>query len=280
MTRDVNTLFLRAVGGMGNRLLPLLASLDGIKGSGHAFALNWPTSYRGTSSHALKESNFPLCVSELYNVNFPMLTEGEWRAVNHEGLPAYGLRHTQLGVAQMQASARPVPFADYKDSSLVVEAHGWLNVDGNGWQLVQRMAELYDEHLKLHDEQQEVRDQVLKSFGGRPTVGVYMRQLHPKLKSWDAYGRIVPQMRQHIKKDPDTLFFVISECPRTVQQLKEEFGDRNIVTTPKPGVMNHPEEMKGVVVDIEVMRHVGVYYPTYGSGMARLMSAMRGEEII
>tara|TARA_R110002020_G_scaffold276042_2_gene491233 strand:- start:1705 stop:2547 length:843 start_codon:yes stop_codon:yes gene_type:complete len=280
MARDANTLFLRAVGGMGNRLLPLLASLAGIARSGHTLALNWPTSYRGTSSHAMKEANFPLCVSELYNVSFPTITEEEWRDVSREGLPSYGLKYTQLGMDQIQSSARPVPFLEHKDSSLVVEAHGWLDVDGEGWQLVQRMAELYDEYLKLHGKQQEVRDQVLKSFRSRPTVGVYMRQLHPKLRSWDAYGRIVPQMRQHREEDPSTLFFVISECPATVQRLKEEFGDRNIVTTPKPGIMNHPEEMKGVVVDIEVMRHVSVYYPTYGSGMARLMSALRGEEII
>jgi len=280
MNRKANTLFLRTVGGIGNRMYPLLMSLDGIKRSGHALALNWPVYDRGNASHAMRESNFPLEVSELYNVSFPTITEGEWRAVNHEGLPAYGLKHTQLGVSGIREGNRPVPFLDHSDTSFVVEAHGWLDVDGEGWQIVQRISEVYDEHLKLYDEQQDLLNGVLAQLKDRPTVGVYMRQLHPRLRNWNAYGRIVPEMRKHREQEPETAFFVISECTDTVRRIKSEFGDKNVVTTPKPGVMNHPEEMKGVVVDIEVMRHVGVYYPTYGSGMARLMSALRGEEII
>ena len=87
-------------------------------------------------------------------------------------------------------------------------------------------------------------------------------------------------MRKHRVENPDTLFFVITECPDTVNSIRSEFGEENVVTTPKPGIMNHPEEMLGVVVDIELMRHVDVYYPTWGSGLARLMSALREDEIL
>jgi hypothetical protein len=186
-----------------------------------------------------------------------------------------------MGVTELKGpNARVVPFKEHSGSSLTVEGHGWLNVDGEGWSTVLRLKGVYDKYLKLHADSREVLQSVIDRFEGRPTVGTYMRQLHPRLRSWDAYGKIVPKMREHVREEPDTVFFVISECPATVQRIKDEFGENNVVTTPKPGVMNHPDEMIGVVVDIEVMRHVSVYYPTYGSGMARLMSAIREEEIL
>jgi|TARA_R110000824_G_scaffold82768_14_gene207500 hypothetical protein len=275
-----NTLYLRTVGGMGNRLVPLLMSLDGIERSGHSFALNWPTTYR-KGGHRTKEQNFPLKLSHLYDVDLPIISTEEWQEITQQGLPHYGLKHTQMGVPELRGpDGRSVPFEKHAGNSFTVESHGWLNVDGEGWDAVLRMGKIYDKYLKLHADSQEVLQGVLKKLEGRPSVGAYMRQLHPKLKEWDAYGRIAPKMREHAEEEPDTVFFIISECRNTVRRIVDEFGEDNVVTTPKPGIMNHPEEMRGVVVDIEVMRHVGVYYPTWGSGLARLMSAIRYEEIL
>jgi hypothetical protein len=275
-----NTLYLRTVGGMGNRLLPLLMSLDSIERSGHKLMLNWPTVHHKKCTHPMREANFPLSVQQLYRVDFARLSDSEWVHQSRQ-CPSYGLRHTQLGLAALQsAESRQVPLREHADTSVAVEAHGWLNVDGEGWEILSRIKDIYDKYLKFHDAQQNVLENVLAKFEGRPVVGAYMRQLHRSLKNWNAYGKIAPKMREHQKDNPDTLFFIISECPNTVQSIREEFGEENVVTTPKPGIMNEPEEMLGVVVDIELMRHVDVYYPTWGSGMARLMSALRGEEIL
>ena len=275
-----SVLHLRTVGGLGNRLLPLLMALDGIERSGHTLSVTWPTVYRD-GGHQIREQNFPLHLSQLYDVNFSTSSDAEWVAAMRQCSVHYGLGHTEIGLQELRDPAgRAVPLMENSGNSLTVESHGWLNVDGEGWSVVLRLRKAYEKSLKLHPEDQEVFQAVLDSFRGRPTVGVYMRQLHPKLRNWDAYGRITPKMREHLREDAETAFFVISECPGTVQRLKDEFGEGRVITTPKPGIMNHPDEMKGVVVDIEVMRYVSVYYPTWGSGMARLMSAIRDEEIL
>lgn len=278
---DGGTLYLRTVGGMGNRLMPLLMSLDGIEHSGHSLVLSWSTRYR-EGGHQTREHNFPLKLSHLYDVSFPTISGEEWEAITRKGFPHYGLGYTEMGLSELrdEPEHRPLPFKEHANSPFTVEAHGWLNVEGTGWSTVLRLKEVYEKYLKLHPDSQRVLEGVLAKLEGRPTVGVYLRQLHPKLKEWNAYGRNVPHMRKHAQEEPDTAFFVISECPDTVRRIKDEFGEENVITTPKPGIMNHPEEMRGVVVDIEVMRHVSVYYPTWGSGLARLMSAIRGEEIL
>ena len=274
-------LWLRAVGGLGNRLLPLLMSLDAVERSGHRILLNWPTKYNKRGSHTVRESNFPHSISRLYDIDMDLIAEQTWRARIKEDLPYYGLKHTQLGKDALQnPNSRRVPLRENKDTHVVVEAHGWLNLDGEGWEILSRLREIYLKYFKIHRQEQELFEQTRAKFSGRPVVGVYMRQLHRALKKWNAYGRITPEMRKHQTEDPNTLFFVISECPKTVASLRSEFGDENVITTPKPGIMNHPDEMLGVVVDIELMRHVDVYYPTWGSGLARLMSALRGDEIL
>ena len=274
-------LWLRTVGGLGNRLLPLLMSLDAVERSGHSIFLNWPTKYNERTSHSVRESNFPHSISRLYDFDVNLIGEQTWRARTREDLPYYGLKHTQLGKPALQdPDSRQVPLQEHKETHVVVEAHGWLNVDGMGWEILGRLRDVYLKYFKLHEREQELFEETRAKFAGRPVVGVYMRQLHRALKKWDAYGRITPEMRKHRDENPDTLFFVISECPDTVNSIRSEFGSDNVVTTPKPGIMNHPEEMLGVVVDIELMRHVDVYYPTWGSGLARLMSALRKDEIL
>lgn len=274
-------LWLRAVGGFGNRLCPLLMSLDAIERSGHALYLNWPTSYHENKSHRTLENNFPHSISRLYDIELNLISESTWRARTKEDLPYYGLNQTQIGEEILKANGKKqIPIQQHKDTHIVVEAHGWLNYDNAGAEIIGRMKDIYLKYLKLHASEQAVFDETFAKFSNRPVVGAYMRQLHPSLRSWNAYGRIAPKMRKHAKENPDTLFFVVSECPRTVASIRKEFGEQNVVTTPKPGVMNHPDEMLGVVVDIELMRHVDVYYPTWGSGLGRLMSALRQEEIL
>ena len=233
-------LWLRTVGGLGNRLLPLLMSLDAVERSGHSIFLNWPTKYNERTSHSVRESNFPHSISQLYDLDVNLIAEQTWRARTREDLPYYSLKHTQLGKPALQdPNSRQVPLQEHEDTHVVVEAHGWLNVDGMGWEILGRLRDVYLKYLKLHEREQGIFEETRAKFAGRPVVGVYMRQLHRALKKWD-----------------------------------------NVVTTPKPGIMNHPEEMLGVVVDIELMRHVDVYYPTWGSGLARLMSALREDEIL
>ena len=271
-------LFLRPIGGFGARMIPLLQTMIAVRESSHSLVVCWPQASsrsRGGPTGPHREQVFELGVNELYSFESPFtdMSEPAYMAKTEQH-SHYPLRHTQNMNGNGQA---PVHCAAHAHESFCVDAHGPYLLNGER-ACSASLGEAYREHFKLHPPQREMCEDLRSRFKGRRTVGVYFRQsrgANYQVLSWNATQKILPKMREHAQEDPSTLFFVISDQKSILDDVIREFGEDNVVTTPKPNIVNHPDEMLGVTVDIELMRTVDVYYPTWGSWLGKLMGLVR-----
>ena len=257
-------------------MIPLLQTMLAVRELSHELVVCWPQSSgggRGGPTGPHREQAFELGINDLYSFKHPItdMTESAYGAKTEEH-PHYPLRHTQnidgTGQSPVHCSAH---------ENFCVDVHGPYLLDGERADS-NAIGELYREQFKLQAPQREIYEDLKGRFKGRRTVGVYFRQsrgANYQVLKWNATQKILPKMREHAKEDPSTLFFVISDEKRILDDVVSEFGADNVVTTPKPNVVNHPDEMLGVTVDIELMRGVDVYYPTWGSWLGKLMGLVR-----
>ena len=91
-------IYLRPIGGLGARLIPLLQGLSAVRESSHELVVCWPLSSRrgGGRSGAHREQSFELPLTDLYDFDPPItdMRESAYLAKTEE-LPYYPLRHTQ-----------------------------------------------------------------------------------------------------------------------------------------------------------------------------------------
>ena len=275
-------LYLRPIGGLGARLIPLLQGLSAVRESSHELVVCWPLSSRrgGGRSGAHREQSFELSLTDLYDFD-PPITEMEESAylakATHE-LPHYPLRHTQNLDGKGKS---PVFLADHEGEDFCVDAHGFflLECPSPGDSLAPgSLLRAYTDHFRLKPPQKALYDDSLAKFEDRPTVGVYLRQsqgANYQVLDWDARATLLPVMRSHAQRDPRTLFVIVCDEAVLLDEVIAEFGADNVLTTPKPRIVNHPDEMLSITVDIELMRHVDIYYPTWGSWLGKIMGLVR-----
>ena len=273
-------IYLRPIGGLGARLIPLLQGLSAVRESSHELVVCWPLSSRrgGGRSGAHREQSFELPLTDLYDFDPPItdMRESAYLAKTEE-LPYYPLRHTQ----NLDGSGQtPVFLDDHEGEDFCVDAHGLFQFvcPSPDSMTPVSLLEAYKGHFRLKPPQKALYDDLLVKFEGRPTVGVYLRQssgANYQVLRWDAERTLLPRMREQASRDSRTLFFVVSDEEPLLTAIVREFGAENVLITPKPHIVNHPDEMLGVTVDIELMRHVDIYYPTWGSWLGKIMGLVR-----
>lgn len=250
----------------------------------HDLVVCWPQSSgggRGGPTGPHREQAFELGVNDLYSFELPItdMAESAYLAKTQE-YSHYPLRHTQ----NLDGTGKsPVYCAAHKNNSFCVDVHGAYHLVGALRKCGEKpdsaaLGELYRGRFNLRPAQKEVYERLKKRLEGRRTVGVYIRQsrgANYQVLGWNATQKILPKLREHAQEDPSTLFFVVSDQKSILDDIVKEFGDDNVLTTPKPHIVNHPDEMLAVTVDIELMRDVDVYYPTWGSWLGKLMGLVR-----
>lgn len=286
-------LYLQIWGGLGARINTLLSVLYGLEANNlpHQLVVNWPMNdeYLGSASgHSYKrESLFAIHLKDLYDIKRPI------RYINAKEFSVYSTMHTSYSLKYTQAPSRDPLFrgqihfsSQPHDESFCIAGHQWMNVDGLHARILPKFKSVYDRNISLKPQAQRLVDSLLLAFEG-PVVGMYIRQstIHPAVSKWDAMGRMRPVLREELERDPSTSFFVCCDDHKYVDELREEVRElvpgeaqQRILTVPKPGKFNDPEEMLHVTADIELMRHVDKFYPTWNSGLGILMAALRGEE--
>jgi len=279
----MSKLYLRPVGGFGARMIPLLQVMSAIEREfSHSLVVCWPlhTTSSGGRAGSTRERVFPLSINDLYALDPPLTTTRETvHGAKAREFTHYSLKHTQNLDGKGKS---PVHLSHHVNESFCIDAHGYFSLDPDRPNALvtdaKEMGLLYSEKFKLHPRQQDLYESLKQRMEGRPTVGVYLRQskgANYQVRGWNATGSILPKMRHHYAKDSSTLFFVVSDEKPILDRIVEEFSADNVLMTPKPNIVNHPDEMLGVVVDIELMRHVDIYYPTWGSWLGKLMGLVR-----
>ena len=273
-------LFIRLVGGFGARLLPLLQTLAATEESGHQPVICWPQSTGGFGEcqGRKREQSFEAHLLDLYDFDDDLTYTSESNFfAKAEIHPHYPLKHTQ----NLDGSGKsPVYLSDHASSDLCISAHGvyLLNPDSLGRTNldVAPLRDLYHRTFKLKEPQQSIYNSIAPKLQERHTVGVYIRQsrgANHQVLAWDAQSMLLPRMQEHVDQD-NSQFFVVCDDREIMRKLVNCFG-RRIITTPKPGVVNHPEEMLSITTDIALMRLVDVYYPTWGSWLGKLFGLVR-----
>ena len=273
-------LFIRLVGGFGARLLPLLQTLAAAEESGHQPVICWPQSSSGFGecTGRKREQSFEAHLLDLYDFNYDLTYTSESNFFAKAGQhPFYPLKHTQNLDGKGKS---PVYLSHHEGESLCIEAHGvyLLEPDSLGRVCldVHPLREMYRRTFRLKEKCQNIYDSILPMFNERHTVGVYIRQsrgANRQVLDWNAQSLLIPRMEEHLEED-NSQFFVVCDDREIMRVLANRFGKR-IITTPKPGVLNHPDEMLGVTVDIALMAHVEVFYPTWGSWLGKLLGLIR-----
>jgi hypothetical protein len=273
-------LFLRLVGGFGARLLPLLQTLTAVEESGHHPVICWPQSTGGFGEcqGRKREQSFEAHLLDLYDFNSDLTYTSESNFFAKAGIhPHYSLRHTQNLDGKGKS---PVYLSEHLSDDLCVNAHGvyLLNPDSLGRANLDMtpLREMYHRTFKLKESSQTVYDSIAPRLQERHTVGVYIRQsrgANRQVLAWDAQSLLIPKMDEHVDRD-NSQFFVVCDDREIMKKLVNRFSSR-VITTPKPGVLNHPAEMLSVTTDIALMRLVDVYYPTWGSWLGKLFGLVR-----
>lgn len=295
MAKARPNLFLQIWGGLGARINTLLSVLYGMDANNmpHQLVVNWPMndeyldSPAGHSDH--RESLFALHLKDLYDIKRPIkhICAKEF-AVLSSVHTCYQLAYTQapsrdpLFRGQIHFSTQP------HDESFCIVGHQWMNIDGLHARILPKFKSVFDRNISLKPVAQRLVDSLLLEFNKtKRVVGLYIRQstIHPAVSKWDAMSRMLPVFLEEASRDLDTKFFVCCDDHQYVQELRDKLktigkGDavERVITVPKPGKFNDPEEMLHVTADIELMRHVDEFYPTWNSGLGILMAALRGDE--
>jgi len=275
-------IYLRPIGGLGARLIPLLQVMSAVRESPHELVVCWPlTSKPGKArSGSSREQSFEIGLSDLYDFD-PPVTEisEEGYLAKTEDLPHYPLKHTQNLDGNGQT---PVYLREHWDEDFCVDAHGLFQFISRDARATEPSALLlaYLDLFRLKPPQKALYDDFMERFEvDRPKVGVYLRQsrgANYQVLEWDARNTLLPTMRKCVEQwDVPPLFFVVCDEEPLLNEVITEFGTENVVTTPKPHIVNHPDEMLSITVDIELMRRVDIYYPTWGSWLGKLMGLVR-----
>jgi hypothetical protein len=290
----VAQLYLQIWGGLGARINTLLTALYGLEANNlpHELCVHWPTDmtdiHEPEGHTSLRERLFAIDLDDLYDIACPI------RYVSTEEFAEAASRHTLYPLEYTQAPSRDPLFRGQihfntqpHDESFCVQGHQWMNIDGLHHRVLKRLAAVYDRNLKLKPSMCKLRDGILAQFKGRKVFGFYIRgaTVHPAVGPWAAYDRMFPVIREQATMDRKALFFVCCDDHSYLRSIRQEIaridGDpdgRRLITVPKPNKFNDPEEMRHVTVDIEVMRQVDEFYPTWNSGLGILIASLRGED--
>jgi len=285
-------LYLQALGGLGARINTLLSVLYGLDVNKlpHELCVYWPLNIKhiNRSNQRKRESIFAAKLEDLYEVKRPICyIEAEEFADAISKHTVYDLEHTQAP-GRDPLTRQSIPFCTQPHhESFCVQGHQWMNIDGLHSKVLHHFSSTYDNNLKLKPEAEEARDLVIKKFSNRRVIGLYIRQAttNRAVRSWRAYERMLPLIRKEALEDSSTLFFVCADDPSYVRLIYKELLDidksertERLIVVPKPNRFNDIREMLCVTADIELMRHVDEFYPTWNSGLGVLMTALRKEK--
>lgn len=288
-------LYLRAWGGLGARVNVVLSALYGLDSNRlpHKIKLNWPMATEaGLQSKGPRYWNardiqgghtknrerlFGASLKDLYDIAIPIeyISSDEFNEAASKHL-YYDLNYTQapsrnpLFRGQVHFATQP------NNEDFVVEGHQWMNVDGLHHRVLPRFKHIYERYFSLKPDVDKAARGMIRSFNEH-TIGVYIRSatIHPAVGPWDAAGRMREMMRTKLASNARHKFFVCADDPNVLHQLKQEFPGK-ILHTIKPDKFNDPAEMRCVTADIEIMKKVRDFYPTWFSGLGILMTALRG----
>ena len=295
MAKTRPNLYLQIWGGLGARINTLLSVLHGLDANNlpHQLSISWPMnneyldSPAGHSDH--RESLFAIHLQDLYDIKRPI------KYIEPKEFAVYSTMYTSYSLTYTQAPSRDPLFRGQihfntqpHDESFCIAGHQWMNIDGLHARILPKFKTIFERNMSLKPQAQRLVDSLMLEFNRTErVVGLYIRQstIHPAVSKWDAMSRMLPVFREEAERDLDTKFFVCCDDHKYLTILRDELksvgnGDavERVITVPKPGKFNDPEEMLNVTADIELMRHVDVFYPTWNSGLGILMAALRGEE--
>lgn len=295
MAKTRPNLYLQIWGGLGARINTLLSVLYGMDANNmpHQLSISWPMNDEnledppGHSAH--RESLFALHLKDLYDIKRPI------KYIEPREFSVYSSMYTSYSLEYTQAPSRDPLFRGQihfntqpHDESFCIAGHQWMNIDGLHARILPKFKNVFERNVSLKPQAQMLVDSLLPEFERtKRMVGLYIRQstIHPAVSRWDAMGRMLPVLREEAARDSTTKFFVCCDDHKYVDVLRNELKitavrdvEDRVITVPKPGKFNDPEEMLNVTADIELMRHVDVFYPTWNSGLGILMAALRGEE--
>jgi len=288
-------LYLQIWGGLGARINTLLSVLYGLDANNlpHQLCVSWPMNDEHLDSapgHSdFRESLFAIHLKSLYDFKRPI------KYIDCNEFAVYSTMHTCYPLSYTQAPSRDPLFRGQihfnnqpHDESFCIVGHQWMNIDGMHARVLPKFKTVFERNISLKPQAQSLVDSLLSEFERTErVVGLYIRQstIHPAVSKWDAMSRMLPVFRKEALQNLNTKFFVCCDDHKYVTVLRDELksigkGDSEdrVITVPKPGKFNDPEEMLHVTADIELMRHVDVFYPTWNSGLGILMAALRGEE--
>ena len=287
-------LYLQIWGGLGARVNTLLTALYGLEANNlpHELCVHWPmdaSEINQPDGHTvLREKLFCANLDELYDVSRPI------RYISAEEFREAAAAHTLYSLEYTQAPSRDPLFRGQihfstqpHDESFCIQGHQWMNIDGLHHRVLKRLAPVYDRNISLKPEMCKLRDGVLAQLRGHKTFGFYIRgaTVHPAVHHWKAFKRMFPVIREQATMDRSAKFFVCCDDHTYLKPIREEIAriDGNprtnrLVIVPKPNKFNDPEEMLRVTVDIEVMRQLDEFYPTWNSGLGILTASLRGED--
>ena len=289
------SLYLRAWGGLGARINVVLSALYGLDSNQlpHKIKLNWPMvteadlqlkgprywndrDIQGGYTEN-RERLFGASLQDLYDIDTPIeyISSSEFDEAASKHL-YYDLDYTQapqrnpLFRGQVHFASQP------HDEDFAVDGHQWMNIDGLHYRVLPRFKHIYERYFSLKPDCDKVSRDMLRSLNEH-TIGICIRSAttHPSVGPWDAASRMRKMMRTKLASNSKHKFFVSADDPTVLQQLKQEFPGK-ILHTIKPGKFNDSAEMRCVTADIEIMKNVRDFYPTWGSGLAILMAALRG----
>lgn len=285
-------LYLQVLGGLGARINALLSVLYGLDANRlpHELCLHWPLNTKHAHKHSRpkREGVFAATLEDLYEVKRPVCyIEAEEFADAISKYTVYDLEHTQAP-GRDPLTRQSIPFCTQPhDESFCIQGHQWMNIDGLHSKVLQNFSSTYDNNLKLRPHAEAARDLALEKFSNRRVLGFYIRgsTTNRAVRSWHAYEKMLPVIRKEALKDSTTLFFVCADNIKYIRCIHGELIDidkdkstERLITVPKPNKFNDHREMMCVTTDIELMRHVDEFYPTWNSGLGTLMASLRNEE--
>lgn len=290
----MSQLYLQIWGGLGARVNTLLTALYGLEANNlpHELCVHWPTDAKDIDEpegHTReRERLFAIDLQDLYDIKRPI------RYISREEFSEAASQHTFYSLDYTQAPSRDPLFRGQihfstqpADESFCIQGHQWMNIDGLHHRVLKRLAAVYDANIKLKPEMCKIRDGILARFKGRKTFGFYIRgaTVHPAVHHWKAFKRMFPVIREQATMDREALFFVCCDDHTYLKPIREEIAriddnprSNRLITVPKPNKFNDPEEMLRVTVDVEIMRQVDEFYPTWNSGLGILVAALRRDE--
>lgn len=268
-----NTLYLRPLNGLGNRMRAVAAGRALAADAGVRLVVLWSVEKQlGASYHDLFAHDDSFEVRNLYPDGslrdaLAYLLYSEVKQV--KGIPTGWITRAYFG-GRIHHQVRPETFSEEALRRMAQAAPRMLL---SSWWSFYRGADLDFSFFRMHPSEEAEVDTVSAAFSDK-TFGVHIRRTDNRNAiRYSPTHAFIAAIRDRIAVEPHADFFLTTDCLETEEEIRAQFGER-IITRPHDTTRASTRGMRDAVVDMFLLsrtRHIfGSYYSTFSETAASL----------